>query len=67
MTYIEFRDAVCGELGRRKNGLTWRELRERLDLPYERPCPTWVRRLEVESGLTREPGPGRAYVWSLGA
>ena len=62
MRYVEFRDAVLGELRGTRAGMTWAELRERLNLPYDRPCPTWVRRLE-ESGLTREKGPGRALVW----
>ena len=65
MRYTEFRDVVRGELTRRKGGLTWRELKERLDLPYAKPCPTWVRRMEIETGLRRNPGPGRAYVWTI--
>jgi hypothetical protein len=60
MKYTEFRDVVMAELRRRS--MTWAELRDRLDLPYSRPCPEWVRKME-ESGLVREKGSGRALVW----
>ena len=65
MRYTEFRDAIRAELKRCSEGLTWKELQATLDLPYDRPCPNWTRRLEVEIGLQRRPGPGRAYVWKL--
>lgn len=65
MRYTEFRDAIRTELKRRPEGLTWKELQTTLDLPYDRPCPNWTRRLEVEIGLQRLPGHGRAYVWKL--
>lgn len=48
MRYVEFRDAIENRLRRSPEGLTWRQLRERLNLPYDRPCPTWTRRLEQE-------------------
>lgn len=67
MRYVEFRDAVRGELRRHPAGWTWKELRERLALPYERACPTWVARLEEEIGLERMRDAGRAYVWTLPA
>jgi len=66
MRYVEFRDAIQQELSRRRKGWTWKELRDRLDLPYDRPCATWVGRLEQEIGLMRAPGEGRAFVWTLG-
>jgi hypothetical protein len=65
MRYTEFRDAIRHELRRRRGGRTWSELRDVLDLPYDRPCPTWVRQLEEEIGLTRQKGGGRALIWSL--
>lgn len=65
MRYTEFRDAIRAELKRRPEGLTWKALQTTLDLPYDRPCPNWTRRLEVEIGLQRQPGQGRAYVWKL--
>ena len=33
------------------------------DLPYDRPCPEWTRRLESEIGLIRQKGTGKAFVW----
>jgi hypothetical protein len=65
MRYVEFRDRVVEELRRHPSGHTWAVLRDRLDLPYDRPCPTWIRRMETESGLVREKGAGRAYVWTV--
>jgi len=65
MKFIDFRDEIKKELCRNPEGLTWIELREKLDLPYERPCPAWVQRLEKEIDLTRRKGYGRALVWMI--
>jgi hypothetical protein len=65
MRFAEFRDAIREELHENIDGLTWAELKERLDLPYERPCQTWLKRLEKEIGLLRVPGRGRGYVWKV--
>ena len=65
MRYVEFRDRIRKELRENPVGLTWAELRQRLDLPYRQPCPTWVRRMEEESGLVRAKGSGRAFVWKV--
>ncbi len=65
MRYVEFRDAIQGELNGQVEGLTWSELKERLDLPYDRPCPNWVKRMEQEIGLSRQKGSGRAYLWKV--
>jgi hypothetical protein len=65
MRYVDFRDMIQEELRRNPAGLTWAELRERLDLPYDRPCPTWVRRMEQEVGLSKTKGSGHAYVWRV--
>lgn len=67
MRYVEFRDAIQKELRRRPEGLTWAELRDRLGLPYDRPCPTWTRQLEKEIGLARVPGRARSLVWRVPA
>lgn len=64
MRYADFRDRIRKRL-RRGEGLTWAQLRDGLRLPYDRPCPTWVRQLEQDIGLVRRKGTGRAYVWSL--
>lgn len=63
--YVAFRDAVHATLSAASSPMTWRELRAAAHLPYERPCPTWVARLEREIGLRRETGPTRAKLWSL--
>jgi hypothetical protein len=66
MTYVEFRERIRSALHRRPAGYTWAELRDRLDLPYDRPCPTWTKQLEQDIGLTRgKPVSGRAHVWTL--
>ncbi len=65
MRYAEFRDAIGRALHQQPDGLTWMQLKQRLHLPYERPCPTWTRRLEDEIGLMRVKGAGRAYVWRV--
>src|SRR5256885_17181793 len=65
MRYEQFRDVICRALRRSPGGLTWTQLRERLKLPYERPCPSWVGRIEREEGLTRRVEGTRAKTWSL--
>ena len=65
MRYVDFRDVIQETLRQNPAGLTWVELKKRLDLPYKRPCPEWVNRLEGEIGLTRTRGSGRAYVWRV--
>lgn len=66
MRYVEFRNAIQEEHRANPAGLTWAELRERLHLPYQQPCPEWVKHLEEEVGLSRARGAGRAYVWKIG-
>jgi hypothetical protein len=66
MRYVEFRNAIMKELVENRAGLTWAELKERLNLPYKQACPEWVKRMEVEDGLSRAREAGRAYVWSVG-
>ncbi len=66
MRYVEFRDGIRIALRENPKGMTWRELRDSLDLPYNTPCQEWVYRLEQEIGLTRTKGTGRALVWNLG-
>ena len=63
MRYVEFRDTIEQALRDHPDGLTWKDLRDRYDLPYDRPCPTWVRKLEGEIALRRERGHGRAFLW----
>ena len=67
MRYTEFRDAIQIALRQMPEGLTWVDLRDRLGLPYDRPCPTWTRQLEKEIGLSRVKGRARSLVWSVAA
>jgi hypothetical protein len=67
MRYVEFVLLIEEELLNNPGGLTWVELKERLDLPYKQPCPTWVGRMERENRLSRSRGSGRAYVWTIKA
>lgn len=66
MRYMDFRAAIEKELRRHPGGRTWAELRDRLALPYERPCASWTRSLEREIGLVRAKGDGRSFLWRLG-
>lgn len=66
MTFLRFRELIHQELRQHPDGLSWVELRERLHLPYERPCPAWVRQLEQQISLRRVRGTGRAKVWTVG-
>ncbi len=65
MHYIDFRKSILNELRRNRSGLTWNELKRRLDLPYETPCQEWIGRMEKEDGLHRVKGTGRAYLWKV--
>ena len=65
MRYIEFKALIRSELTKHPAGLTWAELKNNLNLPYNRPCPTWIKQLEAEIGLTRSKGMQRAYIWKL--
>ena len=62
MLYSEFRAAIQEYLQGCRERSTWRDLRDALALPYERPCPEWTRRLEREIGLARRGTFGRALV-----
>jgi hypothetical protein len=66
MRYLEFKEAINRELRGQPKGLTWDQLQQRLELPYDRPCQTWTRRLEEEIGLSRMKGSGRALLWRVG-
>ncbi|MFH1701158.1 MAG: hypothetical protein ABIE07_11285 [Candidatus Zixiibacteriota bacterium] len=65
MKYAEFRALIERELKRNPSGLTWMELRKRLKLPYNRPCPTWIGQLEFDISLKRKKGFGCAVIWML--
>jgi len=66
MTYMEFKEAIRARLLAAPAGMTWKQLKSELRLPYDRPCPEWTRRLELEIHLARRKQTGNALVWSLG-
>lgn len=37
MQYVEYRDQIQRKLRRKTAGLTWKQLHDELDLPYDRP------------------------------
>ena len=65
MTYLEFKTTIQRHLKRHSSGATWKELRDTLKLPYDRPCPEWTRQLEQDIGLVRRKGTGRGLRWTL--
>jgi hypothetical protein len=65
MRYDEFKQLIQDELLKHPAGLTWVELRNTLDLPYDRPCHTWINQMEQEIGLVRVRGEKRAYIWKI--
>lgn len=65
MRYVDFRDQIQIALIESPDGLTWKELKEQLKLPYEQPCQTWLKQMEAEIGLTRSRGSQRAYTWKI--
>ena len=65
MRYVDFRDSICLELQGSRDGLTWKQLKERLNLPYRTPCQEWIKRMENENGLIRTRVSGSAYLWRL--
>ncbi len=65
MRYKEFRDLIQNELLNHPTGLTWDELKTQLNLPYDRPCQTWINKMDQEIGLVRVRGEKRAYVWKI--
>jgi len=65
MKYVDFKSAVRTRLSSHPSGMTWKQLRDDLSLPYDKPCPEWTRRLEQEIHLVRSRGAGNALVWAL--
>src|ERR1051326_6043433 len=65
MHYLEFRDRIRQGLHHRPDGWSWAELQKRLQLPYSRPCRTWIRRMESEIGLYRTRTSGREFIWKI--
>ncbi len=65
MTYVEFKDAVKVVLDSASEGLTWSEIRLRNSTLPLKPHALWVRQLEADIQLEREPKSGKS-IWSIG-
>jgi bifunctional DNA-binding transcriptional regulator/antitoxin component of YhaV-PrlF toxin-antitoxin module len=66
MTYKEFRDSIAGVLKSSPKGLSWTEIKEKLELPQKVPNNLWVRTMETDVGLLRalDQGSGKT-IWRL--
>ena len=62
--YELFKKKIEAVLKAEPNGLTWTEIKRRLDLPQRVPNNKWVRSMETDIGLIRERRKGQ-LVWRL--
>lgn len=62
--YEEFKNRVLKLLMDEPEGLTWTEIKEKLDLPQRVPSNKWVCMLEKDIGLVRIKGT-KGIVWRL--
>ena len=51
--YEEFKESIRKILERHPSGLTWTQIRDKLNFPQKYPNNQWVRRLETDIGLNR--------------
>ena len=65
MKYDKFKNQIYTALQANPDGLSWKELRNTLNLPYEIPCQTWINQLVDEIQLIRSKGESRAYIWKI--
>lgn len=63
MTYEEFKNKISILLTNH-DGLTWTEIRNKLDLPQVVPNNKWVRQMENDIGLLRLRDP-KGIVWKV--
>jgi len=54
MSYLEFRDKISALLSTEKEGLSWTEIRQKLQLPQKVPNNLWVSMMEKDIGLLRQ-------------
>jgi len=62
--YEEFKNRILKLLMDEPEGLTWTEIKKKLDLPQRVPSNKWVRMLEKDIGLVRIKG-AKGIVWRL--
>lgn len=62
--YDDFRDEIRKVLESEPKGLTWTEIKTRLQLSQRTPYHKWVKRMEKEIGLIREKKKGKT-IWRL--
>ena len=65
MHYEKFIELIQNELVKHPDGLTWVELKNKLNLPFDRPCQTWIYQMEQEIDLTRSRKTQRTYIWKI--
>jgi antitoxin component of MazEF toxin-antitoxin module len=66
MSYLDFREKIATVLKTEPNGLSWTEIRQRLQLPQKVPNNLWVATMEREIGLLRKLDSKTAKViWKL--
>lgn len=63
ITYTEFRDKIS-KLLQYNDGMTWTEIRSKLDFPQVVPNNKWVHQMEQDIGLLRIRDP-RGLIWRL--
>ena len=62
--YEDLRDEIKKILESRPQGLTWTQIKKRLQLSQRAPYHKWVRRMERDIGLVREKK-GSKTIWRL--
>ena len=62
--YEKFKIQIEAVLKAEPGGLTWTEIKQRLNLPQKVPNNRWVRQMEKDIGLTRERIKGKIR-WRL--
>jgi len=66
MSYLDFREKIATVLKTEPNGLSWTEIRQRLQLSQKVPNNLWVATMEREIGLLRKLDNKTAKViWKL--
>jgi len=63
--YEDFRDEIKKLLEPNKQGLTWTQIREKLQLSQRAPYHKWVKKMEKDIELIREKK-GSKTIWRLG-